>query len=57
MVQTGPHWPDCSKITGIVPAEFLDELAVNPDKSYKVNIGPASLDLSLKNIVFDATKG
>jgi hypothetical protein len=39
------------------PPEFLDGLAAHPDQAYKVTIGPKSLDLSLKDIIFDAPKG
>jgi L-serine dehydratase len=39
------------------PPEFLDGLANNPDQTYKVTIGPATFNLTLKDIIFDATKG
>jgi L-serine dehydratase len=39
------------------PPQFLDGLAANPDEMHKVTLGPTTLDLNLKDIVFDATKG
>jgi L-serine dehydratase len=58
------HGTDRASLAGLLgkspaecPPQFLDELAANPDKGYKVNIGPASFNLTLKDIVFDATKG
>jgi L-serine dehydratase len=58
------HGTDRASLAGLLgkspaecPPQFLDELAVNPDKSYKLTVGPASFDLTLKDIVFDATKG
>ncbi|MBP1675413.1 MAG: L-serine ammonia-lyase, partial [Bacteroidetes bacterium] len=32
-------------------------LANNPDKSYPLTLGPKTLNLTLKDIIFDATKG
>src|SRR6476660_1690292 len=58
------HGTDRASLAGLLgqapatcPPEFLDGLAANPDQTYKVTIGPKTLDLSLKDIVFDATKG
>jgi L-serine dehydratase len=58
------HGTDRASLAGLLgkapaqcPPQFLDELATNPDKTYKVTIGPTSLDLSLKDIIFDAPKG
>jgi L-serine dehydratase len=58
------HGTDRASLAGLLgkapatcPPQFLDELAANPDKAYPVVIGPASLNLTLKDIVFDATKG
>ncbi|MFN8006931.1 MAG: serine dehydratase beta chain [Terriglobia bacterium] len=58
------HGTDRAALAGLLgkapatcPPEFLDGLAANPEKSYKVKIGPTTLDLSLKDIVFDAAKG
>src|SRR6201997_494966 len=38
------------------PPPFLDALATNPDEAHKVTLGPTTLNLTLKDIVFDATK-
>jgi len=58
------HGTDRASLAGLLgkapatcPPEFLDGLAANPDQTYKVTIGPKTLDVSLKDIVFDATKG
>lgn len=58
------HGTDRASLAGLLgkapatcPPEFLDGLAANPDQTYKVTIGPTTLDLSLKDIIFDATKG
>ena len=58
------HGTDRASLAGLLgkapatcPPQFLDELAANPDKSYPVTIGPASFNLTLKDIIFDATKG
>jgi L-serine dehydratase len=58
------HGTDRASLAGLLgkspatcPPEFLDGLAANPDKSYNVAIGPANLTLTLKDIIFDATKG
>src|SRR6476660_9310125 len=58
------HGTDRASLAGLLgkapatcPPEFLDGLAANPDQTYKVTIGPKTLDLSLKDIVFDAPKG
>jgi L-serine dehydratase len=58
------HGTDRASLAGLLgkapatcPPEFLDGLAANPDAVHKVTLGPTSLDLSLKDIVFDATKG
>jgi L-serine dehydratase len=58
------HGTDRASLAGLLgkspaecPPQFLDELAANPDKSYKLTIGPKTLDLSLKDVIFDATKG
>jgi L-serine dehydratase len=45
------------KAPATCPPEFLDGLAANPDQAHKVTIGPTSLNLTLKDIVFDAPKG
>jgi len=58
------HGTDRASLAGLLgkapatcPPQFLDGLAANPDQTYKVTIGPKTLDLSLKDIIFDATKG
>jgi L-serine dehydratase len=58
------HGTDRASLAGLLgkapaecPPQFLDELANNPDKAYKVTIGPASFNLTLKDVIFDATKG
>lgn len=37
--------------------EFLDGLAANPTQVHKLTLGPKTLDVTLKDIVFDAVKG
>jgi L-serine dehydratase len=58
------HGTDRASLAGLLgkapatcPPEFLDGLAAHPDEQHKVTIGPTTLDLTLKDIVFDATKG
>lgn len=58
------HGTDRASLAGLLgkapatcPPEFLDGLAANPDGAHKVTIGPTSLDLTLKDIIFDAPKG
>jgi L-serine dehydratase len=58
------HGTDRASLAGLLgkspaecPPQFLDELATNPDKSYKLTIGPKTLDLTLKDVIFDAPKG
>jgi L-serine dehydratase len=63
--QTGKgHGTDRASLAGLLgkapascPPEFLDGLAANPDQQHKVALGPTSLNLTLKDIVFDAEKG
>ena len=45
------------KAPATCPPEFLDGLAAKPDEVHKVTIGPTTLNLSLKDIIFDAPKG
>jgi len=45
------------KAPATCPPEFLDGLSAHPDEPHKVTIGPATLNLTLKDIVFDAVKG
>jgi L-serine dehydratase len=58
------HGTDRASLAGLLgkapatcPPQFLDGLAANPDEAHKVTLGPATLNLTLKDIVFDATKG
>jgi L-serine dehydratase len=58
------HGTDRASLAGLLgkapatcPPQFLDGLATNPDQTYKVTLGPKTLDLTLKDIIFDATKG
>ena len=58
------HGTDRASLAGLLgkapatcPPEFLDGLAANPDEVHKVTIGPTTLNLTLKDVVFDATKG
>jgi L-serine dehydratase len=58
------HGTDRASLAGLLgkapadcPPQFLDELATNPEKAYKVTIGPTTLNLTLKDVIFDATKG
>ena len=58
------HGTDRASLAGLLgkapatcPPEFLDGLAANPDELHKVTIGPTTLNLTLKDIIYDATKG
>jgi L-serine dehydratase len=58
------HGTDRASLAGLLgkapatcPPEFLDGLANNPDEVHKVTLGPTTLNLTLKDIIFDATKG
>jgi L-serine dehydratase len=58
------HGTDRASLAGLLgkapatcPPQFLDGLAANPDEVHKLTLGPTSLDLTLKDIIFDATKG
>jgi len=58
------HGTDRASLAGLLgkspatcPPEFLDALATNPEEIHKVTIGPTTLGLTLKDIIFDATKG
>ena len=63
--QTGKgHGTDKATLAGLLgqsPAtckpEFLDGLAAHPTEVHKVKIGPTTLDLTMADIIFDATKG
>ena len=39
------------------PPQFLDGMAANPEEVHKVTIGPTTFNLTLKDIIYDATKG
>jgi L-serine dehydratase len=41
----------------IDPVEVLDGMAANPDKVYPVKLGDKTINASLKDIIYDATKG
>ncbi len=58
------HGTDRASLAGLLgkapatcPPLFLDELAANPDQVHKLTLGPTTLNLTLKDIIFDATKG
>jgi L-serine dehydratase len=58
------HGTDRASLAGLLgkapatcPPEFLDGLATNPEEVHKVTLGPTTLNLTLKDIIFDATKG
>ncbi len=58
------HGTDRASLAGLLgkapatcPPQFLDSLANNPDEVHKVTLGPTTLNLTLKDIIFDATKG
>jgi len=63
--QTGKgHGTDKATLAGLLgqsPAtckpQFLDGLAENPTEKHKVTIGPTTIDLTMGDIIFDATKG
>jgi L-serine dehydratase len=57
------HGTDRASLAGLLgkapascPPQFLDSLAENPDGAHKVTLGPTTPNLTLKDIVFDATK-
>jgi len=58
------HGTDRAALAGLLgkapatcPPEFLDSLASNPNEAHKVTLGPTTLNLTLKDIVFDSPKG
>src|SRR5690349_20902351 len=58
------HGTDRAALAGLLgkapatcPPEFLDSLAVRPEEEHKLALGPTSLNLTLKDISFDETKG
>jgi L-serine dehydratase len=58
------HGTERASLAGIIGKEpatidpaFLDELAAKPDQKFPVKLGSSTFDASLKDIVFDDTKG
>ncbi len=58
------HGTERASLAGIVGKEpatvdpaFLDELRDNPDQSFDVKLGNKTIKVSLKDVIFDATKG
>ncbi len=45
------------KAPATCPPQFLDSLATNPDEIHRLTLGPTTLNLTLNDIIFDATKG
>src|SRR4051812_34929825 len=58
------HGTERAALAGIIGKEpatidpaFLDELAAKPDQTFPVKLGSSTFNASLKDIVYDATKG
>src|SRR5262249_26473216 len=58
------HGTERAALAGLVGKEpatvdpaFLDSLRDEPDQTFKVKLGGKSIDVSLKDIIYDATKG
>jgi L-serine dehydratase len=58
------HGTDRAALAGLLgqapatcPPEFLDGLAAKPDEAHPLKLGPANLNMMLKDVVFDDTKG
>ena len=58
------HGTERASLAGLIGKEpatvdpkFLDSLRDNPDQTFPVKLGSKSVDVSLKDIAFDATKG
>ncbi len=58
------HGTDIACLAGLLgkspaacPPEFLDKLSANPEQVHQVTIGPATLNLTLKDIIFDSVTG
>ena len=58
------HGTERAALAGLVGKEpatvdpkFLDDLRDKPDQTFQVKLGDKSIDVSLKDIVYDATKG
>lgn len=58
------HGTERAALAGLVGKEpatvdpaFLDGLRDNPDQTFDVKLGPSTIKVSLKDIIYDATKG
>jgi L-serine dehydratase len=58
------HGTDRATLAGLLgkapatcPPQFLDGLASNPDQQHKLALGPTTLNLTLKDVIFDDWKG
>ena len=58
------HGTERASLAGLVGKEpatvdpaFLDSLRDQPDQSFPVTLGPKTVDVTLKDVVFDATEG
>lgn len=58
------HGTDIASLAGLLgkspaacPPEFLDAVAANPGLNYPLTLGPVTLNVSLADIIFDATRG
>ena len=58
------HGTDRASLAGLLgkapatcPPQFLDGLAAHPEEVHKVTLGPTTLNLTLNDVIFDATKG
>src|SRR5829696_2518765 len=58
------HGTERAALAGLIGMEpattdpaFLDGLAANPDQSFQVKFGDKSINVSLKDVVYDAPKG
>jgi L-serine dehydratase len=58
------HGTERAALAGVVGKEpatvdpaFLDGLRDNPNQTFKVKLGPKTIDVSLKDVIYDATKG
>ena len=58
------HGTERAALAGVIGKEpatvepaFLDSLRDNPDQSFPVKLGATTLNVSLKDVVYDATKG
>src|ERR1700758_489406 len=58
------HGTDRASLAGLLgkapatcPPQFLDAVAANANEVHKVTMGPTTLNLTLKDIIFDAPKG